>query len=171
MAAVVASLFITSPSAVAHSTITSTSPTYKTTLKQLPTEVSITFSETPLTIEGQEINSIKVFDPAGRMISAKTFVNNQTLSASFLENKELIGTYIVRYRIASADGHVVNGNYEFYLGQPGTITLADAAELEEHADHSTVEHFLLIHTDHILYVIGVLIVALVWIYRKNARRN
>lgn len=165
------SLFIASPTASAHSTIASTNPAYKTILSQLPAGVSITLSETPLTIEGKEINSIKVFDPAGRMISAATQVTNQTLSASIIENKELIGTYTVRYRIASADGHVVNGNYEFYLGQPGTITPAEVADIEEHAEHSTVEHFLRIHTDHILYVIAVLIVASAWIYRKNARRN
>ena len=154
-------------SASAHSSVAETQPAYKSTLNTLPSVVSIRFSEEPLVISGKEVNTITVTNPKGEVISAsKTVVDKETLTVDLLSSDDLEGTYGVRYRMASVDGHVITGNYEFYLGAKSAV----AVKTEEEVDEPWMEHFFHLHREHIAYAVATLIVALGWLLWRK-RRN
>jgi methionine-rich copper-binding protein CopC len=155
------------PSASAHSSVAETQPAYKSTLNTLPSVVSIRFSEEPLVISGKEVNTITVTDPEGEVISAsKTVIDKEMLTVDLLSSENLEGTYGVRYRMASADGHVISGNYEFYLGAKSVVVV----KTKEEVDEQWMEHFFHLHREHIAYALATLIVALGWLLWRK-RRN
>jgi methionine-rich copper-binding protein CopC len=158
--------------AYSHSSVVKTTPQYKSTLRALPEEISIRFSEEPLVIPGEVINSITVINPQGEVISDSfTEVSGKNLIVGISEGQSEKGSYKVRYRMASGDGHVISGNYEFYLGHPSEKI--SGKEKEGAGDRQWWgEHFLHLHRDHIIYAAGVLVVAvglLIWRRRAQSR--
>jgi methionine-rich copper-binding protein CopC len=151
--------------AYSHSSVVKTTPQYKSTLRALPDEISIRFSEEPLVIPGEVINSITVINPKGEVISDSfTRVSEKSLIVGISEGESEKGSYEVRYRMASGDGHVISGNYEFYLGHPSEKI--SGKEKESAGERQWWgEHFLHVHRDHIIYAAGVLVAAvgiLIW---------
>lgn len=158
--------------AYSHSSVVNTEPEYKSTLQALPEQISIRFSEEPLVIPGEVINSITVINPKGDVISdSVTEVSGKRLIVGIRADQSETGSYKVRYRMASGDGHVISGNYEFYLGHPS----------EKNSDKSNEraanrqwwgEHFFHVHRGHIIYAVGILVVAislLIWRRRSQSR--
>lgn len=162
----------TSSTAQAHSSVVKTTPNYKSTLNSLPDEISIRFSEEPLTIPGEVINSITVTNPNGRVISdSVTEISDKSLKVKITGAESINGSYGVRYRMASADGHVISGNYEFYLGQPSQKSAGNVADKREDQQWWGA-HFLHLHRDHILFALAVLLLAialLIWRRRADSR--
>lgn len=155
-------------SASAHSSVVETQPAYQSTLKFLPALVSIRFSEEPLVISGKEVNSITVTNPEGQVISfGKTLVNNKTLTVELATAENPQGTYGVRYRMASADGHVITGNYEFYVGEKSSVT----GKPVDVADQPWIEHFFHLHREHIAYAVATLIVGFAWLLWRKRRND
>jgi methionine-rich copper-binding protein CopC len=151
--------------AYSHSSVVKTTPQYKSTLRALPDEISIRFSEEPLVIPGEVINSITVINPKGEVISDSfTRVSEKSLIVGISEGESEKGSYTVRYRMASGDGHVISGNYEFYLDHPSEKI--SGKEKESAGERQWWgEHFLHVHRDHIIYAAGVLVVVvglLIW---------
>jgi methionine-rich copper-binding protein CopC len=151
--------------AYSHSSVVKTTPQYKSTLRALPDEISIRFSEEPLVIPGEVINSITVINPKGEVISDSfTRVSEKSLIVRISEGESEKGSYKVRYRMASGDGHVISGNYEFYLGHPSEKI--SGKEKESAGERQWWgEHFLHVHRDHIIYAAGILVVVvglLIW---------
>jgi methionine-rich copper-binding protein CopC len=106
----------TSPSASAHSKITSLSPRQNSVLTELPKSVTIKFSEAPLTFKKKKVNLISVSNPRKEMISVgETKVVGKSLIVALSDQEAVPGRYLVTYRMASPDGHVVTGSYRFTL--------------------------------------------------------
>jgi methionine-rich copper-binding protein CopC len=158
--------------AYSHSSVVKTIPQYKSTLSALPDQVSIRFSEEPLVMTSEVINSITVINPQGEVISdSLTKVFGKSLIVGIREGQHEKGSYEVRYRMASGDGHVISGNYEFYLGHPSEKS---SGNLKESADDQQWwgEHFLHLHRDHIIYTAGVLVVAIgLLIWRRRVQSH
>ena len=107
------------PSASAHTQLVSSNPASGATIAEFPTEVSLTFSEDLLVIGDKNPNQVEVLDEAGIKVSGVATVNGPIISAPLtIENP---GRYKVTYRVASADGHIVEGNYHFTLASPEVI--------------------------------------------------
>jgi len=105
-----------SPSAQAHSKITSFTPRPNAVITELPSEITITFSEAPLTFKKKKVNLISVMSPEKKVISTgKTKVVGRALVIALSDQEALPGKYRVTYRMASPDGHVVSGSYRFTL--------------------------------------------------------
>lgn len=106
-----------SPSAFAHSKITSFSPRQNSVLAELPKTVVMKFSETPLTFKKKKkINLISVANPRKEIISiGETKVVGKSLIVALSDQEAVPGKYLVTYRMASPDGHVVSGSYRFTL--------------------------------------------------------
>lgn len=158
--------------AYSHSSVVKTTPQYKSTLSALPEQISIGFSEEPLVISDEVINSITVINPQGEVISdSVTKVSGKSLIVGITGDQSEKGSYKVRYRMASGDGHVISGNYEFYLGHPSEKN--SESNQEGAADGQWWgEHFLHVHRDHIIYAVGVLALAvglLIWRRRAQSR--
>ena len=105
-----------SPSAFAHSKITSFSPRQNSVVVKLPKTVVMKFSEAPLTFKKKKVNLISVANPRKEIISiGETKVVGKSLVVALSDQEAIPGRYLVTYRMASPDGHVVSGSYRFTL--------------------------------------------------------
>jgi methionine-rich copper-binding protein CopC len=154
--------------AQAHSSVVKTVPEYQSLLQELPSEVSIQFSEEPLSLKGKAINSITVVNPDGLVISKKrTEIDGEKLIVKVDNVDAVAGTYSVKYRMASADGHVISGSYRFDLKKPSkAVTTKEVEESQWWGSH-----FLHLHKEHILQAIAVLLVGAAWFVVRRRRQS
>ena len=154
--------------AQAHSSVVKTVPEYQSMLQELPSEVSIQFSDEPLSLKGKAINSITVVNPDGLVISQKvTEIDGEKLIVKVDNVDAVAGTYSVKYRMASADGHVISGSYRFDLKESSKVL--PIKEVEE--NHSWGSHFLHLHKEHILQALAVLLLAAGWFVVRRRRQS
>ena len=105
-----------SPSAYAHSKITSISPRQNSVVVELPKTVVMKFSEAPLTFKKKKVNVISVANPRKEIISiGETKVVGKSLIVALSDQEAIPGRYLVTYRMAAPDGHVVSGSFRFTL--------------------------------------------------------
>lgn len=131
----------------------------------MPSAIEIEFTEELMTIGEKSINSIEVTGPEGGEVAiSKTEVNKSLLTATLAPQEFADGTYIVSYRVVSADGHGVSGSYEIYLNAPTTIATTATSEVEH-------ESFFHQHQDHLLWSGLALIVILLWVIYRRFERN
>lgn len=113
-------VLLSSQTAWAHATVTSTTPTANTVLDTQPTEVSVTFSEPVSPVRAQTW----VVAPDGSRASAgDATVHGATVTFPLREGLP-DGTYLVTYRVISADGHPVPGGFTFSVGAPSATAPA-----------------------------------------------
>ena len=96
---------------LAHAILVKANPEKESVVTDAPNEVLLTFNEGV----GQEFLALAVVDPNGQRVDKhdvhQDFTDHANLRASV---KPLApGRYMVRYRVLSADGHVVSGKYFF----------------------------------------------------------
>ena len=162
----------------AHSSMVEQFPKGNATISELPSEVKLTFDEELLDLGSG--NSVTVRNPEGKEISigATTLLSSnisRELSASTMP-----GRYSVSYRVVSADGHVVEGNYQFILKtkseSKSSTPVAVPSESEtalpkvittDHVNHT--EGFFLHHRDHIILGALALLVIGVWAYASRRK--
>ncbi|MFI5916151.1 copper resistance CopC/CopD family protein [Dactylosporangium sp. NPDC051541] len=108
--------------ASAHAELEKTAPVAGTVLDQLPGEVTLSFSEQVRLVA----DKIKVTAPDGsRADTGKPVVRDQELVIP-LKSGGPKGTYLVSYRVISADSHPVAGGYSFSFGQPSATPNANS---------------------------------------------
>jgi len=99
------------PIMLAHAILVKAQPEKESTITDVPEEVLLIFNDSV----GQEFLALAVIDPSGKRVDnhdAKLdFTDHSHLRASV--SKLDPGRYTVRYRVLSADGHVVSGKYFF----------------------------------------------------------
>jgi copper resistance protein C len=162
----------------AHSSMVEQFPKGNATISELPSEVKLTFDEELLDLGSG--NSVTVRNPEGKEISigATTLLSSnisRELSASTMPGK-----YSVSYRVVSADGHVVEGTYQFILKTksesksltPAAVPSESETALpqvitKDHVNHS--EGFFLHHRDHI--ILGALALLVIGIWAYTSRRK
>lgn len=108
---VITFLFFGLSSASGHSSLISGSPTPNEVLKVMPPEVRLEFNESLLLVGAENPNKLEVLDANGAVVSGETGVDGPYIFAPITE--ELFGYFTVRYRVASADGHPITGQYDF----------------------------------------------------------
>ncbi|MFT4298126.1 MAG: copper resistance protein CopC [Aeromicrobium sp.] len=95
--------------AAAHAGIVSTDPDKRSSLPALPEQVSMTFNE-----EMNRPSYVTVTAPDGSLIAeGESEVRGPVLVQPLTDDPGLAGTYRVDYRAVSADGHPVEGAFEF----------------------------------------------------------
>lgn len=96
---------------LAHAILVKANPERESVIFDVPDEVLLIFNDSV----GQEFLALAVIDPSGKRVDnhdAKLdFTDHSHLRASV--SKLGPGRYTVRYRVLSADGHVVSGKYFF----------------------------------------------------------
>ncbi|MEQ4302313.1 copper resistance protein CopC [Plantactinospora sp. B6F1] len=99
--------------AVAHAAVVDTVPQQQAVLGFSPTEVTITFSEPVALVPGRS----QVLAPDGKRINdGDPSVRDATLRIPIRVADRPLGTYLVSYRVISADSHPVAGSYTFAVG-------------------------------------------------------
>ncbi|CAN2176685.1 CopC domain containing protein [Candidatus Nanopelagicaceae bacterium] len=73
-------------------------------------------SLSPLTFKKKKVNLISVANPRKEVISiGETKVVGKSLIVALSDQEAIPGRYLVTYRMASPDGHIVSGSYRFTL--------------------------------------------------------
>jgi copper transport protein len=119
----VALLLPASP-ASAHATLERADPSANTIVQTAPTDVVLTFSEAVRPI----VDKIRVTGPDGkRADAAKPAAVDRQLRIPLLTGGPQ-GTYLVSYRVISADSHPISGGFSYSVGQvSATPTPVDTA--------------------------------------------
>ena len=102
------------PSASAHSALESSNPANDQVLEAFPSELSLTFNEELISIEGESVNTLTLqgTDGANFDLLAPTVVG-AVLSAKAGSAEYPAGEYLLKYRVVSADGHPITGEINF----------------------------------------------------------
>ncbi len=107
--AVVASLVLTAATLSAHAMLVEAEPAAGVVLEQSPDEIRLTFSE-PLGQASEIRVSAENFQAVANVLMLDSGAPN--IIAASVPPLEA-GTYTVEYDIASVDGHIIRGSYEF----------------------------------------------------------
>jgi copper transport protein len=108
--------------ASAHALLERTAPVAGSVVDQLPGEITLTFSE-PVRIVADKI---RVTAPDGSRADAGKPVARDTELVIPIKPGGPKGTYLVSYRVISADSHPVSGGYSFSYGQVSAVPTGDA---------------------------------------------
>ena len=153
-------LFTCSLSAFAHGEITQSTPVADSNVLSAPKEVSIEFDGKLQTIGNAVVNLITVTDNQGQVISSPTSVVEGNKISTKLQLTDITGLVSVHYRIVSEDGHPVEGDYSFTVGQTPVATSAngeEAAEAEAGISEESGSN-LLVNGVGLLILIGIVFV-------------
>jgi methionine-rich copper-binding protein CopC len=164
VSSVLALLLMSSAAASAHTSVVTTTPLYKSTVTSMPLQISIEFTDELMTIGDKEVNTISVTAPDKSEVTLTSITLDKNLITANLPDLEYQdGTYLVSYRVVSADGHPVSGSYPLYLNAPSPSASQPVTQEEGHG-------FFHIHQTHIIQAGVVLIlIALWWGYRRFNR--
>jgi methionine-rich copper-binding protein CopC len=165
-------------SSSAHSSMIEQFPKGNETISDMPLEVKLSFDEELLDLGSG--NSVIVRNPEGTEITTGPTVLLSSKISRKLTASTLPGKYSVSYRVVSADGHVVEGTYQFILKtkseSKSSTPVAVPSESEtalpkvittNHVNHT--EGFFLHHKDHIILGTLALLVIGVWAYASRRK--
>ena len=112
---VVALLLLVGPSASAHAMLEGSTPAADAVLTTPPASVDLVFNEAISLLP----DSVRVFGPDGAQVDSGAVVHahGDPATASVGVRPDLPdGTYLVSYRVVSADSHPIEGAYTFVIG-------------------------------------------------------
>jgi copper transport protein len=102
--------------ASAHAALLSTQPQSGAVLAEAPAEAVLTFSEPVRIVSGK----IHIFGPDGKPVDGgKPATEGVRLRIPMMPSTER-GTYLISYRVISADSHPISGGIPFSIGAPST---------------------------------------------------
>ena len=110
------------PSAHAHTSLELSTPSNKQSIEFMPTELSATFDEDLIEIEGEVVNTLELqsADGVSYELSPAT-IAGPVVSAKVGDGEYPAGNYLLKYRVVSADGHPVTGEIGFSTQSATTI--------------------------------------------------
>jgi methionine-rich copper-binding protein CopC len=165
-------------SSSAHSSMIEQFPKGNETISDMPLEVKLSFDEELLDLGSG--NSVIVRNPEGTEITTGPTVLLSSKISRKLTASTLPGKYSVSYRVVSADGHVVEGTYQFTLRtkseskSPTPIAVPSKSDTAlpqvittDHVNHA--EGFFLHHRDHIILGSLALLVIGIWAYASRRK--
>lgn len=117
LAAAAALLLLTAVPASAHATMVSSTPTANKIVPEAPVEVVVKFSE-PVSVVA---SGTGVTAPDGSKAHSGTPVSEGEQVRYPLRDGLADGTYVVSYRVISADGHPVPGGFTFSIGEESKV--------------------------------------------------
>lgn len=132
----IASLFAFPIAAFAHGAMVQATPAADSNVLTAPAEVSIEFDGKLQIIGNTNVNSIEVTDNQGQIISSPTSAVEGNKISTKLQLTDITGLVSVHYRIVSEDGHPVEGDYSFTVGE---MPVAISAQSEENAGEEVAE--------------------------------
>ena len=147
--------------ASAHTVLISANPAANATIDALPSTISLTFAEELISIGGS--NSISVLDSSGTEITTGGPEVAGAILSIKINTSEVTGLFKVNYRAVAADGHVINGEYEFTVSEKN-ISAADQNTptlfAETSGNQNKISIYLIISAT--LVVGGGLILIFIW---------
>ena len=111
----VALVFSGTASAVAHAELVKSFPVANSTLTKSPKYVQLEFGEAITNLKSKNANSIVILDSKATKIATSKVVIKKAIARVEFVGMLKPGKYAVKYRIVSADGHVLNAQLKFTL--------------------------------------------------------
>lgn len=102
-------------SAVAHAELVKSFPIANAKLNKAPKFVQLEFGESIITLKNKNANSIVILDSKSKQIETSKIVINKAVARVDFIGTLKPGRYLVKYRIASADGHILSAQYKFSI--------------------------------------------------------
>lgn len=113
--------------AAAHAALLGATPAPGSVVGTSPAEVLVTFTEPVSPVAGR----VQVLDPDGNRISGTPAAEGATLRIPVRRAGRPLGTYLVSYRVVSADSHPIGGALTFSVGAP-SATPPEAGDTGTH---------------------------------------
>jgi copper transport protein len=116
-------LAVAAPLAFAHATLVRTAPATGSVFKTQPAEVKLSWSE-PVDLGP---GSVRLLDASGKTVKTDKATHeggDPTTAALRLPRGLENGTYVISWRVTSADSHPVSGAFSFSIGQPSSYVTA-----------------------------------------------
>ena len=153
----VALLIISPTYAFAHGEMVRADPAANSRVISAPAEVSIEFDGKLQVLGNATINSITVKDDKSQVISEPVSTVNGMKITSKITSLDVTGLISVSYRIVSEDGHPVEGEYSFTVGETPVAMSAYGEETAEEEVETSEENGsnLLVNGVGILILIGI----------------
>jgi methionine-rich copper-binding protein CopC len=150
-------------SASAHSVLLETAPARGGTVDTAPATVALTFTEMP---QG-EFSTIHVTGPDGqRRDNGHVQVVNDVVTEP-LAGTRPAGRYVVDWRVVSADGHPVSGEFAFTAQAAATQVVARSASAQAPSAKSSSNSGIIVGVVAAIVVVGIVAVILI---RRRPRR-
>jgi methionine-rich copper-binding protein CopC len=146
--------------ASAHTTLISSDPVHDTTIQSWPEHITLTFGEPLQVLAGAQINKVSVTNAVAQSLEGDTNVNGAVITVAVKPNT-VDGPVLVNYRVAAADGHVLDGEFTFSYKKDAVAT--PLTTVQPH--HGTSKNFALVATSTLLIVFGLLFG--IFIYRRK----
>jgi methionine-rich copper-binding protein CopC len=108
-------VFSGTQSAVAHAELVKSYPIANSTLTKVPKYVQLEFSEAIIVLKSRNANSIVILDSKAKKIETSKIIIKKAVARVELIKTLKAGKYLVKYRIASADGHILSAQYKFSI--------------------------------------------------------
>lgn len=118
LVAVTAVLGLAAP-ASAHATLVSSTPAEGEVLATAPGEVVLTFDEPVQLVP----DGLLAFDAAGEKVAIEASAGGEEVTGDLPDDLD-DGTYVVTWRVVSADGHPIAGSLTFHVGAPSPKVVA-----------------------------------------------
>jgi methionine-rich copper-binding protein CopC len=150
-AGALAAIFLAiAPVASAHTTLISSEPVHDTTIAQWPDHLTLTFGEPLQVLAGAQINKVSVTNANAESLEGDTTVNGAVLTVAVRPNNAE-GPVLVNYRVAAADGHILDGEYTFTYKNGVAAAPSLAPNLPHHSSNLRI-----VSVSTILIVAGLL---------------
>jgi hypothetical protein len=108
-------VFSGTQSAIAHAEVVKSFPMANSTLTKAPKYVQLQFGESITNLKSKNANSIVILDSKASKIATSKIVIKKAIARVEFVGTLKPGKYTVKYRIVSADGHVLNAQFKFTL--------------------------------------------------------
>ena len=102
--------------ASAHTKLISASPAIDSEVESWPDQLTLEFEEVLIDLDGEKTNFVVVNNAVGDQVSEPDEVISGNSISVTLSPNEVKGPVLVYYRVVSADGHPVEGEYKFTYG-------------------------------------------------------
>ena len=168
-------LWVSPTPAFAHAEFLDSTPAPGSHLSSVPGKITLRFGEHLSDLSGA--NAIVVTGPGGEEVSQGEITIIAASVTSALKATSETGTYHVAYRVLSADGHPVSGEFDFFLDEPGVPTplASPAGSLASPASSSAEQgqrSFLSVHKKQLLLIALVLFTLIFWfVFEARARKR
>ncbi|MFY1655046.1 copper resistance CopC/CopD family protein [Solwaraspora sp. WMMB762] len=145
--------------ASAHAVLVSTSPVTDSVLPNAPAEVVLTFSESVRQVPDR----VRVIAPDGQRVDQGEPVFDGAVVTVGVEQQTSRGTYLVSYRVISADGHPVSGGFTYSVGAPSAVPTDDGGADTDPLVSGLLQAAKFVGYAGLLLIVGpVLVLSMLW---------
>ena len=156
------------PSAHAHTALELSTPSNNQSIEFMPTELSATFDEDLIEIEGEVVNTLELQSEDGTnyLLSVAT-ISGPVVSAKVGDGEYPAGNYLLKFRVVSADGHPVSGEISFSTQSATTIGATPSEPVETSYISEPVES----SSNVLLYLLGGLVLLVGILFGVKRKRG